>query len=53
MKEEIIAIADGSDYLHGDLYETNFDTKYHNNVIFTQNISKGIYVYQSPQIKIA
>jgi len=41
MKEEIIAIADGSDYLHGELYETNFDTKYYSSTIFTKNIWKG------------
>ena len=41
MKEEIIAIADGSDYLHDELYETAFDTKYYSNIIFTKNIWKG------------
>lgn len=41
MKEEIIAYADGSDYIHGELYETAFDTKHYSNVIFTKNIWKG------------
>ena len=41
MREEIIVIADGSNYLHGELYETAFDTEYYSNIIFTKNIWKG------------
>ena len=41
MKEIIIAEADNSDYLHGELYETSFDTEHHSNCIFTKKRWKG------------
>ena len=46
-KEIIIAEADDSDYIHGQdsdgnsLYETSFDTKTHNNIIFTRKCWTG------------
>ncbi len=40
-KEEIIAKADDSDYLHGELYETSFETESHSNTIFTKKRWKG------------
>lgn len=41
MKEIIIAEADNSDYLHGEMYETSFDTDTHSNSIFTKKRWKG------------
>lgn len=47
LKEEIIAEADNSDYIHGEdeegneLYETSFETKNHNNTIFTKKRWSG------------
>ena len=40
-KEIIIAKADNSDYLHGDLYETSFETDTYDNTIFTKKRWKG------------
>jgi hypothetical protein len=46
-KEEIIAEADNSDYIHGEdkdgnlLYETNFETGIHVNTIFTRKRWNG------------
>ena len=46
-KEEMIAEADNSDYIHGEnekgepLYETSFETKTHSNTIFTKKRWKG------------
>ena len=47
IKEQIIAEADNSDYIHGEdsngkpLYETSFDTENHSNTIFTKKRWKG------------
>lgn len=41
MKEIIMAEGDNTDYIHGELYETSFETGSHINTIFTKNRWKG------------
>ena len=41
MKEEIIAEADNSDYLHGNLYQTDFEHENYSSTIFTKKRWKG------------
>lgn len=40
-RETIVAEADNSDYVHGELYETTFSTDTHDNVIFTKKRWNG------------
>ena len=40
-KEVIIADADGSDYIHGERFETTFDSEHHSHNIFTERTWLG------------